>query len=71
MPDSGESLQTGANVSLGIGLAGLVVGAVLIGVGSLGGSTTPSEPPSTSAPTARWNPWLDPARGVVGVGRAF
>lgn len=67
--DEGEQSQTYANVSLGVGLGAITVGAILIAVG---GART-ERAPAADAPTAalRWRPLIDPARGMLGVSGAF
>jgi hypothetical protein len=55
--DQGKTLQTVANVGLGVGIAGLVGGAVMMifggPLGTPDGTTTQTEP---SGPTASWGP---------------
>ncbi|MBI5514530.1 MAG: hypothetical protein HY909_12220 [Deltaproteobacteria bacterium] len=59
---TGEQYQLFANISLGVGAAGLLAGIIMIAAGG---------PTTESAPTAPVTAWADPSRGLVGVRGAF
>jgi len=68
--DEGETAQTYANVSLGIGIGAVVVGTIMIAAGGARTETRASEgAPATTA--RRWVPVFDPVRGMLGVSGAF
>jgi hypothetical protein len=66
--DEGERYALLANVSLGVGIAGLVAGAVMIAVG---GPTEQERPVATRTQPALWGAPLAGQGGVVGVRGAF
>lgn len=59
--NDGVTLTTAANVTLGVGIAAVVAGAVMIAVGG----------PRAAAVEPRAQAWVDPTSGVVGVRGAF
>jgi serine/threonine-protein kinase len=64
--DTGEGYDLAANISLGVGLAAVLAGSIMIAVGGPravddGGDTR----------RARVAPWLDPERSMAGVSGAF
>lgn len=62
--DGGQSMQLGANIALGVGVGGVVLGVILIAAG--GPRTVTVEQPAPRASL-----WVDPSRGMLGVHGAF
>lgn len=67
--DGGVTLQTAANVSLGVGIGLLATGGTLLVISALRHHGAGAPPPDENAP--RLDAWLDPTHGTLGVRGAF